>query len=236
MRTDNCIRIIILILIFFCCNVSIAFAMTTDFKTEALSKEVESRFLENTKVKVSNTEYKGMMFTTFDVSEGGDIALGDLSDFKGGLISVYDKDGNFRRMFSFQSAGEFHVKWVGDNLLVFFVRGYYIGRMSMEGKWLEVRRIPENVAKEKWMQLTNESIKTVGGVQYYKKNNAFMNFIEVSYSQLVKKEVNGNEIILYDNSVIKNRDTIIGFTVATLLTIFAVFVVIRIYRRKSDTI
>lgn len=176
-------------------------------------------------VKVSDSECDGMLFTTFDVSEEGNIALGILTArlYRAGKIAIYDSSGNFVRLLSFASAGIFYVRWSGDKLLVYFARGDYIGVLSLDGDWIDFQDVPVEMVEATSVQFKGNSHRIVGGVEYFGRNE-WRVALPSSYSQLIKLDAGGDEKILFDNTKVKNRNTVL--VLMFVLAILALVIVV----------
>ena len=174
-------------------------AVNTGFSTESMPENEMSSFLKNTIVSILNTEPERKPIDCFDINENGVIAIGS-SDFENKTICIYSNNGQFLFGYRFKCNGEFGVEFAKNDLVIYFVRSNVAMAVNHMGEVVEIQEIqntPEN--NSYWNNHVLSNSRKIGDTEYSLKNNfGILNVFASSYSQLIVREANGEERILYD--------------------------------------
>ncbi|MBQ6172737.1 MAG: hypothetical protein IJK58_03740 [Clostridia bacterium] len=190
--------LLFVIIIFLSLSVS---AAGDGFITEPLTEEQVERILKNTNITALNAEPTKQAIICFDVSDNGLIAVGYEIN-SGGIICVYTIEGEFQRGYKFRDPGSFLLGFSGENLNIYFVRGECVITINPEGEVEKVLKIiPKNKEnRQYWSYLETPRIHEVNGVKIFlRKDMGFLfNLFSPSYTQIVVKDGDGNENIIFD--------------------------------------
>lgn len=231
----NMLISIIIIILALNSNVNII-AMTTGFATEELDFKKQQMFLSNVDISLldSDADIRSKFIVCFDVNENGLIALG-FADSTNKSVCVYSSDFTFKYGYSFNSSGSFGIEWDKNNLIIYFVRSDVAASFDERGICTEIKSIrntSENVSY--WNNTVFSKKRQVGDDQYIIKNDmGIFSYFGSSYSQLIKIDENGEEIILYDVSDAKIVRTIIAFLAVIILLVIAILTIIKTARKLT---
>ena len=166
------ILLVLFILLFSLCS-TVAFAKenSTDeiTLTEITDQERLNTFYDNVSIKVEEREPIKSSIYQFDVNEKGMIVLLHYHSFgyEHQYIRVISSDGTFVKAFSYKPSGDVAIRWVGDNLQIFNIRGDIAFTMDLDGNILGVYDFLANdVWREYWNNELKAREKTVGEVTY----------------------------------------------------------------------
>ena len=137
--------------------------------TEITDQERLNTFYDNVSIKVEEREPIKSSIYQFDVNEKGMIVLlhYDSFGYKHQYIRVISSDGTFVKAFSYKPSGDVAIRWVGDNLQIFNIRGDIAFTMDLDGNILGVYDFLANdVWREYWNNELKAREKTVGEVTY----------------------------------------------------------------------
>lgn len=138
--------------------------------TEITDQERLNIFYENVYIKVEEKEPIKSSIYRFDVNEKGMIVLlhwSSLTADSQRYIRVLSSDGTFVKAFSYKNPGDVAIRWVGDNLQIFSIRGDIAFTMDLDGNILGVY---DFLANDVWREYRDNELdareKTVGNVTY----------------------------------------------------------------------
>ena len=138
--------------------------------TEITDQERLNTFYDNVSIKVEEREPIKSSIYQFDVNEKGMIVLlhwSSLTADSQRYIRVLSSDGTFVKAFSYKNPGDVAIRWVGDNLQIFSIRGDIAFTMDLDGNILGVYDFLANdVWREYWNNELKAREKTVGEVTY----------------------------------------------------------------------
>lgn len=176
-----------------------AYSMTNGFDVESLTTNESEKIIAGIPVKRINAETAKDSIECFDVNENGLIAIGS-ENHSAKTISVYTDDGVFQYAFEFEVDGSFGIEWIKDSLNVYFVRGAIGINIDPQGNILDVFAIKDTMENNSyWNNVVFSSTRNVNGTVYKIDNDlGIFNFVQSSYSRLVKISPNGEKIVLYD--------------------------------------
>lgn len=180
--------LILLLLVMFTMYVE-AFAADTE-----LSLEVS--YPENSKMSLLEEEPKKYAISYFDIGENGEFAVGR-SDGLHCTVCVYTINGDFQYGYSFDHKGFSGIKFDGNNLIIYYEDNYKLISVAPSGKIESVSKILN--ATENRLYLHNlfcPKQRKYGDSEYILKKH--MGHIRAAYCQLVMKDANGKETVLYD--------------------------------------
>lgn len=203
-------------------------AMSMGFTTESLPEDEVSSFLKNTNISVFHAEGERKSIDCFDVNENGAIAIG-CSDFENKTICIYSNNGQFLFGYRFKCNGEFGVEFAENDLVISFVRSNVAMAVNHMGEVVEIQKIQNTLENNSyWNNHVFSNSRKIGDSEYSLKNNlGIFNVFTSSYSQLIVREANGEERILYDVNSAQFLNILFMF-IGVLLTIcLAVAVLVR---------
>lgn len=176
-----------------------AYSMTNGFDVEPLTINESEKLIAGIMFKRINAETAKDSIECFDVNENGLIAIGS-ENHSTKTISVYTDDGVFQYAFEFEVDGSFGIEWIKDSLNVYFVRGAIGINIDPQGNILDVFAIKDTMENNSyWNNVVFSSTRNVNGTVYKIDNDlGIFNFVQSSYSRLVKISPNGEKIVLYD--------------------------------------
>lgn len=224
------ITLLVMFLTFiFSCNVA---AMTTGFKVETAGGRNDN----NINIKSKNEEYYFHSIECFDVSDKGLIAVGISEDIKK-YINVYDNDGIFKYGYSFEIYGTFGIEFDNDNIIIYTVRGDKAYLIDKKGNCLEICDILNNSENNSyWNNVVFARLKESDGNKYYlSKNKSLLGIFSSSYSQLIKRDSNGDKTVLLDASN-ENNTYIIVISIMVIIVMCVLIMVVKYFwsqRTKS---
>ena len=196
MKKKIIISLMSLIIIFF--NACIAQALNTEFEVTSLAEEDYNNISKNLIFnKIESQTYNSI--SCFDIRSDGWITIGSekLSDQ---YIEVFNEKGEFQYGFSFYVTSSFELEWDNENIIVYIARSDLAILIDRDGYIIDMTSIKQNSIKNNsYWNYIDSPIRQIGNTKYNIKNDmGILNFITSSFSQLVKKEANGDETILYN--------------------------------------
>lgn len=197
-------------------------ALTTGFSTEELNEEQKDSFSINAGISPLSDEPEKDTIVCFDVNDNGLIAIGQETWDKK-IVSVYSSDGVFQYGYTFVSSGSIGVEWDENNINIYFVRSGVIASVNSSGEVLDIKEVQDTTENNSYYyRFFRVAERTVGDTTYLIRSNmGILNWITASYSQVVVKEFDGTENIIYDASSIQlQRMTIIFIAILLFLAIF----------------
>lgn len=204
----------ILCLLFLCVSVFLingvnSRALTSNFSVDDISENEKNDI--NFDVSLITKAPRKKAIQCFDVNEKGMIALGHELIGMSKMISVYDSDGNFKYGYSFDASGTFGVEWNGDYLNIYLVRGDLLVTVDCEANIIDMARVQDTKENNRYYNNYIDGCeRLVGDTKYIIRNQmGILNFVQVSYSQLVKISEDGTETILHDVNAFQLAKTII---------------------------
>ena len=211
-----------LLLALFCNENGSALKMKTGFTTDNMALEEQNRFLSNINLSLITEEPSKNAITCFDVNDNGLIAIGS-KNAKNKSVLVYTTNGHFKYGYAFNCDGDFGVEWDGSNLIIYFVRSDVAASFDETGKSIDLKIIQDTIDNNSyWNHVIYSTKKTMNGSQYIIRNNmGIFNIFAISYSQLIKKDSNG-ETIIYD---VSKEYSIKFITIFIAIILFVGFVV-----------
>ena len=175
-----------------------AFAMKTDFYVEELPQKEIDAFIADQNISLIKGEPKKQPIECFDVNQKELIALGS-SNGEDKFIWVYSKQGDFKYGYSFSAYGSFGIEWDEDNIIIYFVRSQIVVSVNSNGNIEAIFKVVNSVENNTHKYEVFKTQKEIDNTKYILKNDmGILNFLSHSYSQLVVREADGNEIIIYD--------------------------------------
>ena len=202
-----------------------AMAINTGFNTSDLSDEEQSILADRINISVVNEEFLMKSIQSFDVNSKGEIVIGHSGINATKAISVYDCNGNFQYGYRFNCSGLFGVEWSGDLINIYLVRSNALLTIDKDANIVCIQSIENSIENNDYINnYIFATDKYVADEKYTIRNNSgLLNFIESSYSQLVRTSLEGEEFVLYDVTGLH--------TIKLLVSLFGVvaFIVLVIY-------
>ena len=177
-----------------------AYGMEIDLTENQLISSYELSSVENpdsvSVIKIQTIKNKPIR--SFDVISDKNIVV----LFEKSIIGIYDE--NFRFVRAYQLSCESHyIRTVNNNLFIYDSRGYYLYKVSVDGKILETFEVPDDTS-ESLKELFDQQSHDYGGSRLYlsvsktKEKEPF--FIGDSYPYLIRIDETQIKTVLYDVS------------------------------------
>lgn len=176
-------------------------AMNTGLETEELSSEELEQEKQTSNITLLDKIPEEMKIESFDVNEKGMVALKFFNGITSNCyIGVYDASGKFQYGYLYTSYGSTAVEWDGDNLNIYFVREDLVYSVNANGEIEDVLGVKNTSGNSEYCSNHMQAKKkTMGDLEYRITNiPRISNLVAESYSQLVVKNADGEETVLYD--------------------------------------
>ena len=225
---------LLFVLMFFVFNLSVG-ALNTGFSTESLPEDAQKQILSKLSLELIPQNTFDDSINCFDVREDGMIAIGCLGDDTH-VIKIYNRDMVFQYGYTFKCHGIFGLEWDGDFLMIYFVRSDIIASFDPNGACVEMARIENTTENNSYWNHTVFSTKreTENGSYILQNDMGFLNFFEMTYSQLKHIDNEGNESILYDVNSNQLAKYVMTLIVVLILVIIAVFILVSVWRKIKN--
>ncbi len=200
-------------------------AMNTGFSTEELAEETKTTFVSNINLLPLKAETAKKGIQCFDVNEQGMIAIGQ-NGSQGKEVCVYTSQGEFLYGYAFDCTQSFGVEWDEENLNIYFVRSDIIISLDPDANIVDIKEVQNTIDNNTHRnRLLYADTRTVGDTTYLIRNDmGVLNWLATSYSQIVVKDSDGTETIVYDVNARQRTGMII--TVSLVVVIFSIAVVV----------
>ena len=214
--------------------VSNVWAINTDFETtvnDGAEASRKRRYLSLKEDEVTKDKiFKGVL-TSFDVSESGKIVL----CLENHRLVIMDTNGEVLREFSYDGERKTYACWKGENILLYW--GDALIEITQDGDLVSMKELIYNYHNTKLMNDWERTLKieTMDCVYQIKNKSLFMNpLTNMTYSQLVKIDAEGNEITLYDAHNTQFLKILIEafFVIAFIITFLVMF--FKAYKRMKN--
>ena len=205
-------------------NLTEAKAMNTGFSTKEISEKRRSTFLSNFKVSLLKTVPERRGIRCFDVNEEGLIAIGQEGP-QSKEVCVYTPQGEFLYGYVFESAQSFGVEWDKQNINLYLVRSDVIVSLDSDANILDIKAVLDTTDNNKYSDsLLYSTERVVGDTTYILRNDlGILNWIALSYSQIITIDGTGTERIIYDvNSTQLIKMIVVISSVCILFLVIAV--------------
>lgn len=187
--------------------------------TEVTDQERLDYFFENISIRIEEREPIKSSIDCFAVNEKGMIAIIHNSSLGRRYIRIISNDGTFVKAFSYkQNSSAVAIRWDGDNLQIFSIRGGVAFTMDMEANILGVYDFTQD---EAWYEYYENDLdakeKTVENVTY----KVTKDFSKPIGEKIIVNSEEGTKVIYNDNGVGMISGLIFGIAfVAFFLTVF----------------
>lgn len=210
-----------------------------DFETNPLPAEQQQSIWEKVDLHpIEILKRFDAAINSFDVSGNKKIVLA-LDDCQ---ILVLDSSFQPVAMFEFTTQGSYYVHWDGENIVLRLERSSLLISFTLSGNMVEIKDCDDNSVTNRIVgdeQLYKTSMLVDGAEYYVRKtsdpvSNFFMGY---SYHQLVCRQPDGTEILLYDVSNNHSGTFIWAILIIAVIGIVTIFVggliVPRIIRKRT---
>ena len=165
--------------------------------THELSEEEKTAVIQNTNLKVLENDSYQSGIKSFDVDTDGSYALA-MGEGSNCCVYVYDPQGVFRYGFGFSCDGAYAVRFHGDALALFFLRGNTVSVYDASATCVNAYRVTDSSMNDSRVRKLLDRIAMVAdGKQYLLERDME---IGNSYSRLVCVSESGGKTVLYDIS------------------------------------
>lgn len=231
-------RTIFLSIILLCIlvNSKVIYANNNELETNAISDSDKENIWDEFKIVYSNekpeTDYT---IEHFDVNTDGTIAL----VFTNSTIGVYDFNGEYLYMISFDTVGSYEVFWLDNNLVILDERQDNAVEIDSSGNLVDIFVLDYNYgSNQRFYPYFMSTKREVDDTKFVIRNNlGVLNVLAkfFAYSQLVKIDSNGTETILYDVSY-NQRATVIIYSILIMggLTIVVTILIRQIKKSRME--
>lgn len=205
-----------------------AMAIDTGFNTFILSDEEQNIIADRINISVVNEEFFMKSIQSFDVNSTGEIVIGHSGINATKAISVYDCNGNFQYGYRFNCSGLFGVEWSGHLINIYLVRSNALLTIDKDANIVCIQSIENSIENNDYINnYIFATDKYVADEKYTIRNNSgILNFIESSYSQLVRISSEGDKFVLYDVTslhtikILAGLFSIVAFIVLVIYTLY----------------
>ena len=219
-----CFLFILLSLIFVTIGVS---AKESGFSMYAVLEKEAKSVLNRIDLTFLTEEPPKEAINCFDVNENGLFVVGCETGMKK-TVCVYSYEGIFQFGYSFVDAGSIYVELFDDYLAIYTVRGSLAIVLDFTGnveKILAIINTPHN--NQYWYYLTKLTSKETKSAIFKIRNDMgfLFNLFASDYSQVVVKEANGEEKIIYDvnsGQFAKKLTFLIGLIIFVAIVVFCI--------------
>ena len=222
-------RIIALFLFMLCFILTAidASAITTGFETEA--KEDGKDALDKREFVKFTSEPEKRTVHSFDVNPKGLIAIATEPSSDRGIVCIYSSEGEFQYGYSFMGYGNYDVEWDGDNLNIYFVRSDMLISVAPSGDILDTVTVKDTTENNSYRNyFLHKTERRVDNTEYILRNDmGVFNYLASSYSQVVVKDLNGDERIVYDVNSTQMFTTVSIWVGGLLLFAIAFAIILR---------
>lgn len=224
---------IILIISILLSNESVsALTINTGLSTEKMDCKDQKIFLSNIHMCLLKEEINKNEIKCFDVNDDGIIAVGLNNGIKK-AVNIYTSNGIFKYGYTFDCSGSFGIEWDKDNLIIYFVRSDVAASFDATGNCIKLEKIKNTIDNNSyWNHNVFSTTRKVNDAEYIIKNNmGILNFFATGYSQLVKKDVNGVETIIYDFNEKYLLRTIVFICIIAIFVLIVVIIILREFKK-----
>lgn len=192
-----------------------------------ISPEEEELIKSKIMITIVAEEIEPKQIECFDINENGVIALGiDGMDYN--IINIYSNEMKYQFSYKFKTNGLYQIKWEGDKLWIYLVRGDYRLLINYTGQIENIQKI--SYTNEYWNDVIKSTkIEYDGAVYEIRKPSGVMGMLSFGYSKLVKTEVDGTEQILYNSVTHTLTNTFLFFGSFILIIIAVILYSVRYY-------
>lgn len=204
-------------------------AMKTGFATEPLEEDVKDTILDNINISILKREPQKRSIDRFDVNENGLIAIA-CSDDSEKIISIYTSDGVFQYGYSIETSGTIGVGWDTSNLIIYLVRSSVAISITPEGEIIEILGISDTMENNSyWLDYVHATHRTVGDKEYILKcDMGIFNVLASKYSQLIVKDSEGIETVIYDVNSMQTTYTIVAVIGIIIYVCVSLIVIVKV--------
>lgn len=229
----RCCIVLLLLFLVLLQNPIEADAVNTGFKTNPLPIEEKKAFVSNSNIQILYEEPDKKTILCFDVNSNGLIAIGQKTTGKK-TICVYSTDGVFQYGYTFNCSGDFGIEWDEENLNVYFIRSDVLVSVNPSGAILGAFEVENTIDNNSYVnRFLNSTKRTNGKAEYYIDNDlGILNLFAFSYSQVIVKDANGNENIIYDVGTMQFLNIVLTIFFACI-SVFVIVVLIALQLKHS---
>lgn len=203
-------------------------AMNTGFSIEEMTENEKNSFISNIEITILTEAPTPKGISCFDVNKEEKIAIGQTSGHRK-EVCIYDCSGTFLYGYAFKCSQSFAIEWDSEYVNIFFVRSDIIISLDSSGNILDAKHTQDTSNNNRYRNyLLYSTHRKIGDNEYFVKNDmGIFNWIATSYSQLVIKDVNGKESIIYDVTSAQFAKMMSVFGLVLIFLIVAIIVLVR---------
>lgn len=211
------------------------YSMTNGFDIEPLTAKESEEIISSITFERLDLEPTKDSIECFDVNESEEVAIGSES-LNSKTISIYSSNGVFQYALKFETDGSFGVEWSKGGLNVYFVRGAIGLKLDSQGAILDVFAIKDTMENNSyWNNVVFSSTRNVNGTVYKIDNDlGIFNFVQSSYSRLIKISVDGDETVLFDAGNSKLFYSVLWTVVISIIAASAIVIIFKQWKKNLD--
>ena len=194
------ILVLTLIIIITLIPTNVSAAEPTGFQTSEIGEDKFDSYLNKLSVSLLTEAPENLAINCFDVNENGLIAIGS-KIHDDCYIHVYDSNFNFLYGFAFECMGTYNIEWNDDYINIYYVRGDIAATYDSNGQITDIAKIDNTIDNNSYWYTLKNNERQLGSTKFKAKNDmGILNIFigQSGYSQLVKTDDLGNEIVLYN--------------------------------------
>ncbi len=212
--------------------IAVSFSLTANaalFDMSVIEEDTTDEFWRERGIHKIEDEYLKQPIKSFDVNDKGFVVIATTNN----MLIVLDDNNEQVSAISFENYGDYFVKWNGENILLFLVRGDDIVQMNMNGDFISkiiVNKDDWETAR-KWRELSKLQSSVVMNNNEYrlKSSNAVLKIFNSLYSTIEKVDANGNIVTVYDVTEKYNGMAFLFCTFHLLVVGIMIYFFVRLY-------
>lgn len=206
-------------------------AVNTRFESHEAAKDETDEFVSNVKPRYITKEPDKQGISCFDVNYDGLIAI--VYDFSKTIV-VYDVNGNFKYGYKVDASGSIQAEWDGDNINIYFIRSDCILSITPDGNVAGMLEIDDSSNNRYAAEKLSAHKRTVNGNEYAVRDILDpLDILSIEHSQLVIKDSDGTERVIFD---VTPKLLIVRLIIITLAVLLIVTVIRAILKQKKKFI
>lgn len=191
-----------------------------------LTEDEVSAISSNVNITLLKEEPSKKNIDCFNVSNDGTVAILQERSSNRRVICVYDKKGEFLYGYEFTSTGSAAIEWKDELLSIYSIRSNILITVDSFGNIIDVTTYEgTSVQNSHFTNLRRSSKQEVNGITYILKNDGIAKFLDTSYSKLIVKDDEGEEVVFYESDISSQNEIYLNICKYAVLTITVVLAI-----------
>lgn len=191
-----------------------------------------TKYLDILEISCLSHEPNPSSISCFAVSESEQVAIG-VSSSTSKIVCVYSDEGDYQYGFSFSSDGSFGLEWEGNQIAICLVRSNVRIVIDEKGNCVRIDKIEDNIENESyWRNHIKSNKYVIDDVEYEMTNSNPLKMLSSTYSTIIKTDINGDKIVLYDSKGALNYN-FVAFSFIFLMLLITLVIVFGLNRNKK---